>query len=189
MRAILLILTIVAGADLRADERTASPPHPRPVVEVEEDVYSFQPANNGAGPMWCSGSTCLVRIGEDVFASGLETLKDAKPLNNCRWTLYKRMADGWQLQQADPNGRTREPCPLVALPGGKVLLSVNPTIADPNAYAGPARPEILQFSAKDLKVPFATILPVWDGQPTFTEHSYCSFAADGQSGSLILFQP
>src|SRR5262245_61548123 len=53
-----------------------------PVVEAEEDVYSFEPANNGAGPMWCSGSTCLVRIADDVFASGLETLKDAKPLNN-----------------------------------------------------------------------------------------------------------
>jgi len=45
-----------------------------PTVELEEDVYSFEPANNGAGPMWCSGSTCLVRVVEDVFVSGLETL-------------------------------------------------------------------------------------------------------------------
>ena len=43
----------------------------RPRVEVEEDVYRYEPANNGAGPMWCGGSTCLVRIGETVFASGL----------------------------------------------------------------------------------------------------------------------
>src|SRR5437867_22880 len=43
-----------------------------PVVEVEEDVYTFDPANNGAGPMWCAGSTCIVRAGDDVFASGLE---------------------------------------------------------------------------------------------------------------------
>jgi len=71
------------------------------VVEIEEDVYSFEPANNGAGPMWCHGSTCLVRIGDDVFASGLETLKDCKPLNNCRWTLFNREENGWKLLRAD----------------------------------------------------------------------------------------
>ena len=189
MRPILMFLAILAAADLRADEKATPPPAIRPVVEVEEDVYSYAPADNGAGPMWCGGSTCLVRIGEDVFASGLETLNDAKPLNNCRWTLYKRSADGWQLQQADPAGRTREPCPLVALAGGKLLLSANPTlVTDRNAYSGPARPEILQFSATNPKAPFETILPVWDGQPQFTEHSYRSFAADSSSGSLILFQ-
>src|SRR5262249_35047700 len=83
-----------------------------PKVELEEEVYSYAPANNGAGPMWCSGSTCLLRIGNDVFASGLETIAGAKPLNNCRWMLYKRDAEGWSLQQADASGRTREPCPL-----------------------------------------------------------------------------
>ncbi|MBM3477260.1 MAG: hypothetical protein FJX75_28670, partial [Armatimonadetes bacterium] len=57
----------------------------QPRVEVEEDVYTYQGANNGSGPMWCHGSTCLVRIGERVFASGLETIPDAKPLNNVRW--------------------------------------------------------------------------------------------------------
>ena len=189
MRTILLFLAVAAGADLRADEKSAAPAPFRPVVEVEEDVYSYVPANNGAGPMWCSGSTCLVRIGDDVFASGLETLADAKPLNNCRWTLYKRTAGGWQFQQADSADRTREPCPLIALAGGNLLLSANPTlVADRNAYSGPARPEILLFPAKDPKAPFETILPVWDGQPQFTEHSYRSFAADSSSGSLILFQ-
>ena len=189
MRTILMLFVFhfVAGI-LHADEKAVSDAL-RPVVETEEIVYRFRPANNGAGPMWCYGSTCLVRVGEDVFVSGLETLKDAKPLNNCRWTFYKRGPGGWQLQQADHAGRTREPCPLVALPGGKMLLSTNPTlVADQNAYSGPARPEILQVTAKDPKTPFETILPVWDGQPKFTEHSYRSFAADGQTGSLILFQ-
>jgi len=188
MRTILMFFAVLASSELRAGDNIPSPTL-QPVVEVEEDVYSFVPANNGAGPMWCSGSTCLVRIGDDVFVSGLETLKDAKPLNNCRWTLYRRTAAGWQLVRADPAGRTREPCPLVALTGGNLLLSANPTlVADRNAYSGPARPEILRFSAKDLKVPFETILPAWDGQPKFTEHSYRSFAADSSSGNLVLFQ-
>src|SRR5688572_10029389 len=67
-----------------------------PRVEAEEEVYTYEPANNGAGPLWCHGSTCLVRVGEDMFASGLETLRDAKPLNNCRWTLFTRGTNGWK---------------------------------------------------------------------------------------------
>ena len=47
---------------------------PTAVVQIEEDVYSYKPADNGAGPMWCHGSTCLVRIGDELFASGVETL-------------------------------------------------------------------------------------------------------------------
>ena len=61
-----------------------------PAVETEESIYTYTPADNGAGPLWCYGSTCLVRIGDRLFASGLETLKDQKPLNNCRWLLFKR---------------------------------------------------------------------------------------------------
>jgi hypothetical protein len=170
------------------EKRPGFPASLSPVVEVEEDVYAFEPANNGAGPMWCHGSTCLVRMGEEVFASGLETLKGAKPLNNCRWTLFKRGQKGWELQRADENGRTREPAPLAVFPDGRLFLSVNPTLTPPDTYGGPARPEILQFAAADPKAPFQTILPEWEGSPAFTEHSYRSFAADGPSRELILFQ-
>ena len=52
----------------------------KPVVKVDESVYRYEPANNGAGPIWCHGNTCIVRFGDEVFASGLETIKDAKPL-------------------------------------------------------------------------------------------------------------
>jgi 6-phosphogluconolactonase len=160
-----------------------------PVVEVEEEVYQYEPAQNGAGPMWCQGSTCLVRIGDAVFASGIETLKDFRPLNNCRWMLFQRETDGWKQVQFDPTGRTREPCPLACFPDGRLFLSANPTVTtDPEAYGGPARPEVLEFAATDCRGPFETILPVWDGTPEFTEHSYRSFAADGPGRELILFQ-
>jgi len=168
--------------------RVHSAPPLQPAVEAEEDVYAFEPADNGAGPLWCSGSTCLVRSGTNAFASGLETLKDLKPLNNCRWLLFQRAGDGWQLAQADASGRTREPCPLAAFAGGSLFLSVNPTLAPSNTYAGPAQPGILQFSARDVRAPSRHLLPVWDGSPAFTEHSYRSLAADGPQGELILFQ-
>ena len=180
----MMIWLLSAGELARA---SAEPPIP--VVEIEEDVYSYKPADNGSGPMWCSGSTCLVRVGEDVFASGLETLEGAKPLNNCRWLLFKRQADGWRRIMADPAGRTREPCPLAGLPDGRLLMSVNPTLVeDPSVRHGPARPEVLLFDAAGPEKGFETIVPKWRGSPPFTEHSYRSFAADGESGELVLFQ-
>jgi hypothetical protein len=180
--AVCLPLLLLFGGTVR------SAPAWQPVVEVEEDVYTYAPADNGAGPLWCSGSTCLVRSGGQVLASGLETLKGLKPLNNCRWLLFQRASTGWQLAQADGTGRTREPCPLAGFPDGQLFLSVNPTLTASNTYGGPARPELLQFSAKDPQAPARGLLPAWEGSPAFTEHSYRSFAADGPGGELVLFQ-
>lgn len=180
-----LCLTLVSASVTFA----ATGPTVRPVVEIEEDVYSYQPADNGAGPLWCQGSTCLAHVGDDVFASGLETIPGAKPLNNCRWMLFHRGEQGWQKTLSDPSGRTREPCPVASFPDGRLFVSVNPTLnTDPNAYSGPARPEILQFAARDAGKAERTLLPEWSGTPKFTEHSYRSFAADGPSREMILFQ-
>ena len=192
MRGVLEVvaLSLVPALSLARAEGTKEMGHPplRPRVEAEEEVYSYQPANNGAGPMWCGGSTCLVRVGDAVFASGLETLKGHKPLNNCRWLLFRRGADGWRQLRADEQGRTREPSPLAAFHDGRLFLSANPTLAAPGAYGGPARPEILEFGAADGVSPPKTLVPVWRGSPAFTEHSYRSFAADGPNRELILLQ-
>ena len=162
---------------------------PRPVVEVEDEVYTFESANNGAGPSWCHGSTCLVRIGDDVFASGLETLQDAKPLNNCRWMLFHRTAAGWRRAYLDAEHRTREPAPVAAFAGGPLFVSANPTLlTDRTSYSGPARPEILRFDPAAPAKPAETLLPQWAGKPAFTEHSYRSFAADGPGRELVLLQ-
>lgn len=185
---LLTVVLLVQATSATADAAEAASGL-RPVVEIEEDVYLHDPADNGSSPMWSYGSTCLVRLGEDVFATGIETLPNAKPLNNIRWTLWRRETDGWKLQQADPKERTREPCPIVGFNDGRILMSVNPTIqTDPDARSGPARPEILQFSAADCRAPFKTLLPDWKETPKFTEHTYRSFAADGPRGELILFQ-
>lgn len=184
-KATFFALLVVSG--LVAATGRGAPP--APVVEAEEEVYRYEPANNGAGPMWCSGSTCLVRIGERVFASGLETLAQQQPLNNCRWLLFQRGAGGWERLCADPAGRTREPCPLVGFPpDGPVFLSANPTLTAPDQHAGPARPEVLMFDAARPQQPYQTLVPRWGGEPPFSEHSYRSLAADGPRGELILLQ-
>ena len=185
LRSVALVLLMVVVACLQA---VGAPKALQPVVEAEESIYTYTNADNGAGPLWCHGSTCLVRIGNDLFASGLDTLPNIKPLNNCRWTLYQRGKSGWQLQAADESGRTREPSPMAGFPDGRLFLSANPTLMSEGIYAGPARPEILQFAARDVKAPFERLLPVWDGKPAFTEHSYRSFAADGPGRELILLQ-
>jgi len=159
-----------------------------PTVEVEEDVYRYEDADNGSGPFWCFGSTCIIRSNQDVWVSGFEKIAGVNPLNNTRWVLYWRGDDGWRRIAADEQGRTREPSPLAVFGDGSVLLSVNPTLAARDAPSGPARPEILRFSARDAQPSFQSILPKWEGSPVFTEHSYRSFAADGRQRSLILLQ-
>ncbi len=191
MRLIPLIPGIGIIAVLSPAAAPQLPPEPnlQPIVEVEESVYSYTPADNGAGPMWCSGSTCLVRSGNQIFASGLETIPNAKPLNNVRWLLFNRASDHWNLLLADPTGRTREPSPLAIFPDTRLFLSANPTLnAGTETYAGPAEPQILQFDLSDLQAPFQRLLPGWSGDPRFTEHSYRSFAADARNHELILFQ-
>ena len=160
-----------------------------PVVELEEDIYSFTNAQNGAGPMWCSGSTTLVRTGGRLFASGLETIPDAKPINNCRWMLFLRENSGWTRVRVDAAGRTREPAPLAAFTDGRVFLSVNPTLGNgPEPNGGPARPDVLQFNAAEPTAPPVSLAPKWQGEPAFREHSYRTFVADGGRGELLLFQ-
>jgi len=159
-----------------------------PVVEIEEDVYTYSNANNGAGPMWCSGSTSLVRAGDQLFASGLETEAGAPPLNNCRWMLFHRGSKGWDRVRVD-TAHTREPSPLAGFHDGRLFLSANPTLGlGPEPNGGPARPEVFQFGAGDFRSPPLPLKPVWQGSPPFAEHSYRSFAADGAAGELILFQ-
>jgi hypothetical protein len=158
------------------------------VLEVEEDVYSFTNPGNGAGPLWCYGSTCVARVGSDVFISGLETIEGVKPLNNTRWVLYKRERGAWRVVQKDEKGRTREPCPLAVFPPDDLFLSANPTLAAPDSYNGPSQPQVLRFSPADPAAPYQTSVPKWDGEPKFTEHSYRAFAADPVNKELLLFQ-
>lgn len=156
-------------------------------VEAEEVVYHYTSSGNGAGPMWCHGSTSLLRYGDQVFAAGLETILDAKPLNNCLPLLFRRGESGWELIYRGTE-RTREPSPIAGFDDGRVFLSVNPTLTAPNTYNGPSEPRILEFDANSPGAGFETHLPGWAGTPAFTEHSYRSFAADATNHELIIFQ-
>jgi len=83
-----------------------------------------------------------------------------------------------KLQQVDPKERTREPFPLVGFPDGRLLMSVNPTlVTDPERRAGPARPELLEFSAADPKKPPKTLSPDHASRGHATRHRQTLFHA------------
>lgn len=157
-------------------------------VEAEEIVYAFEFADNGSDPLWCHGNTCIVRYGDKVFASGQETLADQMPTLNTRWTMFERSSNGWKLLLKDEEDRSREPSPLAILGNGKLLLSVNPTLTAPKVERGPAEPRVLQFDADDVLAGTEVLIPEWDGNPEFTEHSYRSFVVDAGGNEAILFQ-
>jgi hypothetical protein len=188
--AVIEIFGLLAGGP---SAPAAEPIDPRSVVE--EEVFSARYSNNGASPMWCFGNTCLVRLGERLFASIHEPLPKQPGPNDCRWSLFERTADGWQRRQADPASRTREPAPLACLPpsadhpAGRVLLSANPTLLPPGAAGpGPARPEVLVFDAASPGTPPVVLAPAWQGTPAFSEHSYRSLAVDRRRSEVFVMQ-
>lgn len=180
--------------------RQASPPKAPFEVRVEAqetvcELPAYATTNNGSGMFWGSGSTQMVRIGETLFVSAFEAVPGVAPLNNARWALYQRRADGWKLCQRDTKERTREPCPLGASHAGRLLMSVNPTLApvvpasaSAKPKGGPARPAVLEFDARHPEQAPQSRIPTWSEPQAFTEHSYRAFAADGPRGELILFQ-
>lgn len=158
-----------------------------PKVEVEEIVTRYAPADNGAGPMWCYGSTVIGRIGNHVFLSVIETGKDVPPLCNTRWQLWVRPDSGpWKLVQQEQDYRQREPCPIGVDPGGKIFLSVNPSTQPVGTKYGPCKPMVLVFDAIDPASPYESQEPVWAPGTRFTDHSYRGFSADGKTGELLL---
>ena len=158
----------------------------KPHVEVEEPVYEFTPADNGAGPLWDYGAPGLVRQKGTVIAAGLDTLPNVKPLHNCRWALHRRGGSGWHRLLADEKDRQREPCPIALFEDGRLFLSTNPTLTPPNTYSGPADPQILAFSTKDFKTAPTVLRPTWSGKPRLSEHTYRGFAADARAGELLV---
>ncbi len=183
-----------AGA-LALGRRTAGGKEPTPVTieaVAEEVIATYQDPNNGSGPMWCYGSPTIVRDGDRVFAAVPETGKDVKPLCNTRWQLFVReQGKGWGRAQAGAKFDEREPCSLARLPGGRIILSVNPAIrqtgrASDGRTSHVCEPHLLEFAAADPRKPPAAIKPKWDKPYTFIEHSYRGIAADRLAGEILL---
>jgi hypothetical protein len=157
-----------------------------PRVVAEETIYDYTPADNGAGPLWDYGAPGLVRRGDAVFAAGLDTVPEAKPLHNCRWAIHRRAGGKWQRVASDESGRQREPCPIGLFEDGRLIVSVNPTLTAPGTYSGPANPHLLAFNVRNLLHPPAVLRPAWSGEPRLSEHTYRGLGVDARRGELLV---
>ncbi len=165
-------------------------------VEVEEiacDLPAYEVTNNGSGMFWSSGSAQMVRIGDRLFVSAFEAVPGLAPLNNARWALYERGPEGWKFCQRDEKDRTREPCSLATSYDGRLVMSVNPTLAPPvpapgKTAGGPARPELLEFDSAHPEQEPRHLVPKWEENPPFTEHSYRAFWPKGEDPKYSVWQ-
>jgi len=156
------------------------------VVEVEESVTTCNPPGNGAGPFWCYGSPLIVRHGDDVFVSAMETGENVPLLCNTRWRLFhKHGNENWDMVQVSAKFNEREPCPLVGFSDGRLFLSVNPSTQPSGTKYGSCDPHLLEFSAMEPKKPGIQILPIWNDDIFFTDHSYRGIAVDGEKGEIL----
>ena len=163
--AMLFLFSTVMVASVESQDRDQRFTHSfSAIVESEEILYSYVTPDNGSNPMWCFGNSCIVRYGDRVFSSGLETIPGAEPRNNTRWTLFYNDGNNWELLLRDTIHRTREPSPLGLFSNGSLLLSVNPTLTDPDVFTGPSEPRVLQFSAREPSAGFEVLHPAWDGE-------------------------
>ncbi len=148
-------------------------------------------ARNGAGPLWGYNSTNIVRIGDTVWATGVNTLPEVPPPNNIECTLWTQGIAGWTQVAALP-GLTREPCPIGVLGGKRLVISTNPTLNPAGKPGGgPARPGLWEYDTARPDQPPIISEPRWRaGAPVgkFTEHSYRSLTVDGARGEIFLMQ-
>ena len=156
-----------------------------PVTEVQEVVATCTPPGNGAGPLWCYGAPLLVRLGDRVFASVMETGAGIPPLANTRWRLYGRDARGWREVRHEEGFREREPCPLASPGPGGLLLSVNPSTETPGTKYGRSDPHLLRVEILHPDRPPTALRPRWPGTPRFADHSYRGLAVDASRGDVL----
>jgi len=151
----------------------------------QEKIYSFETKPNGAGPLWCLGSSCIAVADDRIFVSGYETIEDVPPLNCARWILYEKHKNGWKILYRDTE-KTREPSPVCIFSDGRLLVSENPFMLEQEASQGVTFPRICEFSPPEYaltgKILFRPCEPV-----VMVEHSYRNFAADRKTDELILF--
>jgi hypothetical protein len=159
---------------------------PAVTVAAEEEIYDFVNPDNGSGPLWSFGCSPIARVGEAVYVSQMETGKDVPPLSNTRWRLLRRDAGGWRMLAEADAFRQREPCVLAQGPAGELFLYVNDSTQPPGAMYGNCQPHLLRFLVKGDTVEQQPVMPVWRGEPYYTDHSYRGYAADPAHGQLLM---
>jgi hypothetical protein len=158
-----------------------------PRVVAEEDVYTYTNPNNGSGPMWSYGCSPIARVGDRVFVSQMETGEGVPPLSNTRWRLLERTGAGWKVIADTPDCKQREPTLLATNAKDRLFLYVNTSLMPPGTKYGTCEPHLLSFELNVDPIRMTKFAPVWDGTPTYTDHSYRGYAADTAAQRILMF--
>ena len=155
-------------------------------VDVEEVVATCESPNNGAGPLWCYGAPLVVRRGDAVTLSVMETGAGIPPLCNTRPRIFRKAGDGpWRLVWQPDGFREREPCPIVGFADGSLFVTVNPSTQPPGTMYGECDPHVLEIRDPAASRSPVRLCPEW-GRGHRTDHSYRAVACDGRARRFIL---
>jgi len=165
---------------------TSGVEEPKPKVEVEESVtpYVTEGRELSHWCLWGYGAPHLVRFGQEVYVSLIDTNGGLEPLCNNRWLLWRRDADGWRIVRQGEQYIEFQPCPLAVLADGRLLLSVNPH--ERPGGKGRCHPQILQLSASDMTAGPRVLEPAWPEDAEFLEHTYRGLGVDAGTGEILL---
>ena len=147
---------------------------------------------SGVDLMWNKGASSIAMISECLYIALPEISEDKKPLCNVRWKIYyKNLGDKrWEEFTAGNAFNEREPFP-VGVCNSKLLLSVNPSVdlrrKRPNGIESwYTRPELFLLDSDNCSL--TEILPVWNQEYDFFEHSYRGLAVDKENSTIFISQ-
>ena len=154
---------------------------------LQETICRVKDTGNGAGPLWCYGSTSIMRLGNTVVAAVPANDENVKPLADRHIEIYaKTGGDPWRMLWRDERF-TREPAPLARRDDKSFWITLNPSAKDvppgEGIWYGPAVPTLGLFLL-DKGAPVLEKLPLGDFR--FIDHSYRGLAVDRDTGDLFI---
>ena len=161
---------------------------------ADEMIAVIPSADNGASPLWCFGSSIFVRDGEDLYLSLLQTDQGLPPNGNCHWEIWKRAGGHWKTLFRGGEGLEREPCPLLRMAPGELILSTQSKVMEKpfhdgkgaiSWYAKPGLTGIFPNESENETV-FHHYHPVFPNGAQFSDASYRGAGVDPKNRELLL---
>ena len=165
------------------------------IKKVAEEKIAVVPfPNNGSSPLWCYGSSIFVRDGENLYLSLQQVDEEYPPSCNCHWELMKREGGEWKTLFSGGKGLEREPCPLIRMGPGELVLSTQSKLTEKPFHDGQgdtpwyAKPGLLGIypDETDNDDAYHHYHPTFPDGAQFTDTSYRGIAVDPKSREILL---
>ena len=186
MRGAVLFVLLALGVRTQALEV-------RPLSE--ETIDTVASPHNGASPLWCFGSSILVRDGDQLYVSLLRPDEGHEPYCNAHWELWRRDERGWSELHRGGEGREREPCPIGLLGEGEIVLSIQPGIVPKPFQDGHGdipwfcQPGVFLIDGRRVEGEdnvYTNLQPVFPIGSRFSQHSYRGLGIDRSNREILL---